>query len=95
MPAYLIASVTVTDPEKYAGYMALTPGAIAAYGGRFVVRGGAHEVVEGRWPGSRNVVIEFPDLATAKRFFASPEYASAREQRQGAADFNAIVVDGV
>jgi uncharacterized protein (DUF1330 family) len=95
MVAYLIAEVTVTDPEKYEGYKALTPAAIAAHGGRFVVRGGSATLLEGGPEPARLVVIEFPDRATAERFYHSPEYARAREARAGAAIFRAIAIDGV
>ena len=57
MPAYLIAEVEVTDPAAYEGYKALTPAAIAAYGGKFIVRGGAVDSKEGGWKPSRLVVV--------------------------------------
>ncbi len=95
MPAYVIASVNVTNPEQYKGYQALTPAAIAAHGGRFVVRGGAMEVLEGAWPHSRVVVLEFPTVEIAKTFYNSAQYSEAREKRAGAADFNMIVIEGL
>lgn len=93
MPAFVIASVNVTDPEKYKDYMALSPGAIAAHGGKFVVRGGNPEILEGDWPRPRVVVVEFPSREAAKTFYDSVEYTEARKQRVGAAEFSMIVVD--
>jgi uncharacterized protein (DUF1330 family) len=95
MVAYVIAEVEVTDPEKYKGYMALSPGAIAANGGKFIVRGGESVLLEGGPAPKRIVVIEFPDFEAAKRFYDSPEYVQAREARVGAAHFRAIAIQGV
>ena len=95
MPAYVIADVKVSDPEKYRRYMALSPAAIEAAGGRFLVRGGAHEVLEGNWQPSRMVIAEFPDLASARAFYDSARYREARAQRAGATEyFNMVVVQG-
>lgn len=96
MAAYVIADVKVSDPEKYKGYTALTPDAIAAAGGRFIVRGGPHETLEGSWRPSRVVVIEFPSMGHAKAFYDSALYQVAKEKRAGATEhFNMIVVEGV
>ncbi len=95
MPAYIIAHVEITDPERYREYMALTPGAIAAQGGRFLVRGGNPEALEGKLERSRVVVIEFPDRAAARAFYDSELYRTARAKRAGAAEFTMILVDGV
>ncbi len=95
MPAFVIASVNVTNPEKYKDYQALTPGAIAAHGGKFVVRGGAMEVLEGEWPRPRAVVLQFDSIDAAKKFYHSAEYTAARAKREGAAEFSMIVVEGI
>jgi len=95
MVAYVIAEVEVTDAEKYKNYMALSPGAIAANGGKFIVRGGESVLLEGDLAPKRIVVIEFPDFEAAKRFYDSPEYRQAREARAGAAIFRAIAIQGV
>ena len=95
MSAYLIATIHLSNPEQYKRYVAATPEVIARFGGRFLVRGGRSEVMEGAWLGERNVVIEFPDYDTAQRFYHSPEYGKAKAERIGAADFNAVIVDGV
>jgi len=95
MVAYIIAEADITDPAKYEGYKQLTPRAIAAHGGRFVVRGGRTETLEGDWHPKRVVVIEFPSYEHAKTFYDSPEYLAARKAREGAATLDLIVVDGV
>jgi uncharacterized protein (DUF1330 family) len=95
MPAYVIADVKVSDPEKYKQYMALSPAAIEAAGGRFLVRGGAHDVFEGNWQPSRMVVVEFPDMVSARAFYDSARYREARAKRAGATEFfNMVVVQG-
>ena len=95
MSAYIIASVNVTDPEKYKNYMALSPGAVAAAGGKFIVRGGNPKILEGDWSRPRVVIIEYPTREAAEAFYSSALYSTARAERQGAAEFSMIVVDGV
>jgi uncharacterized protein (DUF1330 family) len=95
VPAYIIANMTVTKPEVYEGYRALAAPAVAKHGGRFLARGGKHEVLEGAFPGKRVVILEFPSFEQAKVFYDSVEYLAAREKRRGAADFNMLIVDGV
>jgi uncharacterized protein (DUF1330 family) len=96
MAAYIIADVKVSDHEKYKGYTALTPAAIAAAGGRFIVRGGQHEVLEGRWKPNRVVLLEFPNFSQARAFYDSALYVEARNKRAGATEyFNMIIVEGV
>lgn len=95
MPAYLIADVDVTDPVQYEQYKKLAPPAIAQYGGRYLVRGGAHETMEGTWVPRRLVILEFPDMARARAFYESPEYAAARAARKNAATGNFVIVEGL
>lgn len=95
MPAYIIARVNVTNPEQYEGYKALSPGAIAAHGGRFLVRGGAHETLEGETETRRVVILEFPTYEKARAFYDSPEYLKARAAREGAAEGQFVLVDGL
>jgi uncharacterized protein (DUF1330 family) len=95
MPAYIIVETDITDPEQYEQYKAASPGAIAAGGGRFIVRGGELAVLEGDWQPSRLVVLEFPDLEAAKAFYESDEYTAARKLRAGAAKLNMVAVEGV
>jgi uncharacterized protein (DUF1330 family) len=94
MAAYIIAEIEITDPDTYDRYRAQTPGVIAQFGGRFLVRGGKAEMLEGdRQPG-RLVVIEFSDTAAARRFYGSPEYREIIGLRQQAARSRLILVEG-
>jgi len=95
MPAYVLVDAKVTDPAQYEEYRKVAPAAIARYGGRYLVRGGATTVLEGEWQPNRIVVLEFPDADAARRFYDSPEYRAARALRAGAAAMNVIVVDGL
>ena len=95
MPAYVIVDCEVSDPERYEIYKQLAPPAIAKYGGRYLVRGGEVTPLEGDWRPNRVVILEFPDVETAKRFHASPEYGMARAKRAGAATMNMILVPGL
>ena len=95
MAAYVIVETDVTDPEQYEQYKAASPAAIAAGGGRFLVRGGELAVLEGDWQPSRIVVLEFKDLEAAKRWYESQAYQEAKKLRVGAASFRAVAVQGV
>ena len=95
MPAYIVALVNVTDPEKYKEYAALAGPATEKYGGRFLARGGRIEVLEGKLPFTRLVINQFDSVEQAKKFYHSPEYQEAREKRLLAADFNMVVTEGV
>lgn len=94
MAAYWIAHVTVTDAEAYRGYQALAPAAFARFGARFLARGGESEVLEGP-QAARHVVIEFPDLASARACYLSDEYRAARAARAGAAEVAVVIVEGL
>lgn len=94
MPAYIIADVQVTDPEEYAGYIKLVPATVAAYGGKFIVRGGAAENMEGDWEPNRVVVLEFESVAQAKAWYHSEEYREPKGIRHGASHGKMIVVEG-
>ena len=94
MPAYVIAETDVTDPERYEQYKAASPTVIAAEGGRFLVRGGELVVLEGDWQPSRLVVLEFEDLAAAKRWHGSEVYQEAKKLRDGAAHLRMVAVGG-
>jgi uncharacterized protein (DUF1330 family) len=95
MPAYVIVEVDVTDPERYERYKAATPAAIAAGGGRFLVRGGVLTVLEGDWQPPRLVVLEFEDLAAAERWYGSDAYQAAKKLREGGATMRMIAVQGL
>jgi uncharacterized protein (DUF1330 family) len=94
MPAYIIARVEVTDPERYREYTTATPAAIARFGGKFIVRGGEVLTLEGPRETRRVVIIEFPNLERAKAFYNSPEYTAARKLREGAAEGQFLAIDG-
>jgi len=94
MPGYVIADVTVTDPETYADYRALTPASIAAFDGRFLVRGGAHEVIAGGWQPGRLVLLEFESPARAAAWYESPAYVEARAIRQRASTGHMVHLEG-
>jgi len=95
MPAYVIVETDITDPERYEQYKAASPAAIAAGGGRFLVRGGELVVLEGDWQPTRLVVLEFEDLAAAKRWYESEVYQEAKKLREGAARLRVVAVQGV
>jgi uncharacterized protein (DUF1330 family) len=94
MPAYVIADVKVTNAAGYEPYRPLAAASIARFGGRFVVRGGAAELLEGAPAPERIVVIEFPDAETAKRWYFSDEYQQALKIRQANSTARMILVDG-
>ncbi|MEJ2728146.1 MAG: DUF1330 domain-containing protein [Deltaproteobacteria bacterium] len=95
MAAYMIARINVNDWDQYNEYMKVTPGIIAKYGGRFIVRGGETVTLEGPEEKWRIVVVEFPDLAKAREFYYSPEYTDAKKIREGAALVQFVAVSGV
>jgi len=93
--AYIIANVTVTNPEQYTEYRRLSSLAVQACGGEFCVRGGAVEVLEGDWTPDRVVVLKFPSVEKAKAYYHSVEYTAAIDARQGASIMRMVVVEGV
>ena len=95
MPAYLIAEVDVQDTAAYEEYKKLTPGAIAAYGGKFIVRGGTVDSKEGGWKPARLVVVEFASMAQARKFYDSPEYAPALAIRLKSTKSRLVLAEGV
>jgi uncharacterized protein (DUF1330 family) len=95
MAAYIIARVNVTDWDKYNEYIKVTPGIIAKFGGRFIVRGGETVTLEGPEEKWRIVVLEFPDLEKAKEFYYSPEYTDAKKIREGAALAQFVAIEGL
>lgn len=94
MPAYVITDIDVTDPEGYEDYRKLTPPTIEKYGGKFVVRGGKVEILEGEWSPKRFVMTEFESFEQAKRWYESPEYTEAKKVRHKTAKTNMIIVEG-
>jgi uncharacterized protein (DUF1330 family) len=95
MAAYLLAQITVTDPDRYQDYRKEVPAVIERYGGRFLVRGGATTPLEGDLPHARLVILEFPDRAAAQRFYDSPEYQAILPIRLEASTGIVALVEGV
>lgn len=94
MSAYVIVDIQITDPVGYEDYKKLTPATLTAYDGRFVVRGGSTETLEGDWPHGRIVVLEFPTVERAKEWWNSPEYAGPKVIRQRTSNTKMILVEG-
>lgn len=95
MPAFVIVEINIHDDEAYEAYKKLTPATIAAFGGRFVVRGGAAELLEGERLAQRVVVLEFDNLERAKEWWNSETYGEAKAIRQRSANTNMILVEGI
>ena len=94
MSAYIVVQVKVQDPVKYEEYKKQVPATIEAYGGRFLVRGGETEVLEGDWNPERFVILEFDSVERAKEWWSSEEYRRPKELRQQASKANLIVAAG-
>jgi uncharacterized protein (DUF1330 family) len=94
MPAYVVADVQVTDPAGYEPYRPLAGASIARFGGRFIVRGGKADLLEGAAEPGRIVVIEFPNAETARRWYYSDEYQKALKIRQANSTARVILVEG-
>jgi uncharacterized protein (DUF1330 family) len=95
MPAYFIVDIDVTDPTVFEEYRKAVPATVEKYGGKFLVRGGGTEVVEGSWRPKRVVVTEFPSLEQAKRWYDSEEYRALKARRLRTSKGNVILVEGV
>lgn len=95
MPAYVVVNVKVEDPVRYEEYRRLAPASIAAYGGRYLARGGRTEVLEGDWQPARFVILEFDSAARARAWLDSPEYAPVKRIRHETARTSMVVIEGV
>ena len=95
MSAYLVVQIDVTDPERYDQYRKMVPSSLEQYGGKFLIRGGPVETLEGSWHPSRFVVIEFDNTEQAKAWWSSAEYRPAKELRQQTSNTEMILVEGV
>ena len=95
MPAYLIATIDVADPEQYGEYTKLSPAIIDKFDGKFLARGGRTVSLEGPQQNARVVVLEFPSVEHAQRFYESDEYQHAKSLRVKAASAQFFIVDGV
>ena len=95
MTAYVIGDVEITNPEGYEEYRPHVPATVEKYGGKYLVRGGAAEPVEGSWAPQRLVVLEFASMERVKEWYNSPEYTAIRGIRIGNSNSNVIFVDGI
>ena len=95
MSAYVVLDIDVKDHVKYADYKDMAAPVVAAFGGKYIVRGGKAETLEGNWAPKRIVILEFPTAARAKEWLNSKEYSEARALRHKTAETNSIVVEGV
>lgn len=95
MAVYFVVDVNILDPQSYAEYSRQVGPMLDRYGGRFLVRGGAPETIEGDWHSQRFVIIEFADAETFRAWYDSPEYTAIRTIRFNAANSRAILVQGI
>jgi len=95
VPAYVVTEIAVIDKDRYEAYKQMVAPSIAAYGGRFLVRGGATETLEGTWSPQRFVIVEFASREQAKAWWGSPQYAEAKALRQATARTQMIVAEGL
>jgi uncharacterized protein (DUF1330 family) len=95
MAVYAVVNVRVTDSARYAEYRDKAPATIAHYGGRYLVRGGAVEALEGEWDPERLVVLEFESMGRLREWYDSPEYAPLKRLRGEAAATQFVVVEGL
>jgi uncharacterized protein (DUF1330 family) len=95
MPAFVIVEITVHDREEIVEYQKQTPAVIAAFGGKFIVRGGKTTTLEGGWTPERIVVIEFPTVEKANEWWNSEMYSPVKAIRQRAANTKMIIIEGV
>jgi uncharacterized protein (DUF1330 family) len=95
MPAYMIVDLDVKDATAYEEYKARVPALIARHGGEYLVRGGAHEVLEGKWQPHRLVMFRFPDKAAVHAFMDDPDYLPLKKLRQSVAETDCVVVQGL
>lgn len=94
MAAYVFLEIEVTDPDVYEAYKKRSPAAVAAYGGKYLVRGGKTEVLEGDWQPNRLVILEFENTDKAKAWLNSPEYHPAWELRKKSARTRSVLMEG-
>jgi uncharacterized protein (DUF1330 family) len=95
MPAYYIGEHNITNAAVFEEYLAKVIPMIERFGGRYLTRSGTHEVLEGDWKPTRVVIVEFPDIASIRNWYRSPEYQPLIALRQGAATDVMIMLEGV
>ena len=94
MAAYVFGEIEVTDPAVYEDYRKQVLAVVTKYGGKFIVRGGRVEPLEGGWAPKRIVALEFPSMEQAQKWYRSPEYAPLIKLRQKASKGKLIIVEG-
>ena len=94
MAAYVIANVNVKDPALFEQYRKQVPDTLARHGGRYLVRGGQHQTLEGSWTPARLVVLEFPSLEQARRWYDSEDYREPKALRMKCALTDVVLVEG-
>lgn len=94
MPAYVVVTVEITDPSAYEEYRARALATVQKFGGRFLARGGALEVIEGDWEPERVILLEFPDMGTVRRWYDSDDYQAIIPYRSSSSKFNMVMVEG-
>ncbi len=94
MSGYVIAEVEVTDPAVFEEYRGQVSATIEQYGGKYIVRGGEHEKLEGDWTPKRLVIIQFESVARAKEWYYSAEYEGPKALRHKSANTNVVIVEG-
>jgi uncharacterized protein (DUF1330 family) len=94
MKAYMIVDVEVKDPVQYESYKKLTPTSLVPFQGKFVIRGGKSETIEGTWQPGRIVVLEFPSSDLARAWWSSSEYESAKKIRQSSSVTQMLLIEG-
>jgi uncharacterized protein (DUF1330 family) len=95
MPAYVLVDIKINDPVTYEDYKTACPPSIAAFGGKYLARGGKTATLEGDWAPARLVILEFPDMERAKAWWASTEYGPAKALRHKSASTQMVVVEGL
>ena len=95
MPAYIIVEIEVTDPVGYEEYKKQAAATVHKYDGKYIVRGGKAEILEGNWKPKRIVILEFPTVARAKEWLTCEEYREPRKLRHRTAKTNMLVIEGV
>jgi uncharacterized protein (DUF1330 family) len=95
VPACVVVDIVIRDPDAYERYKQMAAPAVAAYGGRYLVRGGSTQTLEGSWAPSRLVILEFPTAEAGRAWWNSPEYQPAKALRQTCAGTDMLLVEGV
>ena len=94
MTAYIVVEALITERDRFAAYARRVPELVARFGGEYLVLGGAQEALEGDWGDARLVMHRWPDMAGARRFWNSPEYAAVKKLREGTGEFRVMLLEG-